>query len=258
MNPDQNPSSKILIVMRHGESLWNLENRFTGWKDIELSEKGWIEAKAAGQQLKTEGYQFDLALTSCLKRAIHTLDTVLNEIDQVWLPVQKAWQLNERHYGALTGLNKAETAAKHGDEQVKIWRRSYNVPPPAIDASSPDHPGNDVRYKNVNPKSLPAAESLELTVARVIPYWTETIVPLIQKGNRLLLVAHGNSLRALIKHLEGISDNEIVEMNIPTAVPLRIELDANLKFLNKRYLGNPEEIAKAMAQVASQGKAKKG
>lgn len=249
-----------LILIRHGESLWNQENRFTGWQDVDLSEKGRAEARRAGQTLKqlTEktGHEFDVAYSSVLKRAIRTLWIVLDEMDRLWLPVKKDWRLNERHYGALTGLDKAETAARHGEEQVKIWRRSYDTPPPPMDANDPRHPKFDLRYSNVPRQLLPSGESLKDTVARFLPLWTEEIAPLIKSGKRVLIAAHGNSLRALIQHLEHMTPEQIMEVNVPTGIPLMYELDANLKVLKKEYLGDPEVVAAAMATVANQGKAK--
>ncbi len=246
-----------LVLLRHGESTWNKENRFTGWTDVDLSEQGKVEALEAGKLLKVEGYQFDVAHSSVLTRAIKTLWTVLNELDQVWLPVKKSWRLNERHYGALQGLNKAETAAKHGDEQVKIWRRSYDVPPPALEASDERHPSHDARYKDVSPKDLPATEALKNTVERFVPYWKESIVPDLKSGKRVLIAAHGNTIRALIKFLEDMPNSEIVELNIPTAVPLVYELTDDLKPIRRYYLGNQEEISAKLNAVANQGKAKK-
>lgn len=247
---------KKLIVLRHGESIWNKENRFTGWKDVGLSELGREEAHRAAKTLKDLGLEFDLAFTSVLKRAIHTLDLVLADLDMSWLPVEKSWRLNERHYGALTGLNKAETAAKHGEEQVKIWRRSFSTPPPPLETTSPDHPTRDRRYNGIERNLLPSAESLQLTVARVLPYWDSTLAPTIKSGKRVLIAAHGNSIRAMLKHLEGISDNDIVELNIPTAIPIEITLGDDLKFQSRRFLGDADEIARAVAGVANQGKAK--
>ena len=247
---------KKVIILRHGESVWNKENRFTGWKDVELSPLGREEAIRAGKVLKAEGAEFDLAITSVLKRAIHTLDSVMNEIGTPWLPVEKSWRLNERHYGALTGLNKAETAAKHGEDQVKIWRRSYATPPPPLAKDSPEHASKDRRYANVPRELLPDSEALKQTVERVLPYWNERLIPEIKKGTRLLIAAHGNSIRALLKHLENMSEEAIMEVNIPTAVPLEIILSDEMKFVSKRYLGDPEEIAKATHAVANQGKAK--
>ncbi len=245
-----------IVLLRHGESVWNKENRFTGWTDVDLSEKGIEEARNAGRILKQEGYTFDLAFTSTLKRAIRTLWLATDEMDLLWIPVIKSYTLNERHYGALQGLNKAETAAKHGEEQVKIWRRSYDVPPPALDENDPRHPRFDARYKDVDPKLLPATESLKDTVARVVPFWENTIVPEIKKGKKIIIAAHGNSLRALVKFLDNISDKDILELNIPTGVPLVYELDEQIKPIKNYYLGDPEAIRKAMESVANQGKAK--
>lgn len=246
---------KKVIILRHGESVWNKENRFTGWKDVELSPLGREEAIRAGKVLKAEGAEFDFAITSVLKRAIHTLDSVMDEIGTPWLPVEKSWRLNERHYGALTGLNKAETAAKHGEEQVKIWRRSYATPPPPLPKDSPDHASRDRRYANVPRELLPDSEALKQTVERVLPYWNERLIPEIKKGTRLLIAAHGNSIRALLKHLENMSEEAIMEVNIPTAVPLEIIFSDDMKFVSKCYLGNADEIAKATHAVANQGKA---
>lgn len=243
-----------LVLIRHGESQWNKENRFTGWKDVDLSEKGREEAKAAGQLLKAEGFTFDEAYTSVLKRAIRTLWTVMDEMDLMWLPVAKSWLLNERHYGGLQGLDKAETAAKYGDEQVKIWRRSYDVPPPDLDPSDERYLGNDPRYALI--ANFPKAECLKDTVERVVPYWESEIAPKIASGKRLIIAAHGNSLRALVKHLDGISDSEIVNLNIPTGVPLVYELDAGLKPIKSYYLGDADAIKAAQEAVANQGKAK--
>jgi 2,3-bisphosphoglycerate-dependent phosphoglycerate mutase len=244
-------------MLRHGESLWNKENRFTGWVDIDLSEKGIEEAKKAGQTLKKEGYTFDIAYTSVLKRAIRTLWIVLDELDLMWIPVVRSWRLNERMYGALQGLNKSEMAAKHGEEQVLIWRRSYDVPPPALTKDDPMYPGKDLRYKDLKENEIPLTECLKDTVARVMPYWNETIAPMIKSGKKVLIAAHGNSLRALVKYLDNVSENDIVSMNIPTGIPLVYELDDNLKPLNRYYIGDPEEVKKAMEAVANQGKAKK-
>lgn len=249
-------SARIQFVMlRHGESVWNKENRFTGWKDVELSDAGRAEAHRAGRELKSRGMNFDRAFTSYLKRAIHTLDVVLNELDSCWLPVEKSWRLNERHYGGLMGLNKSETAAKHGEAQVKIWRRSYSTPPPMLTMDHPDHPSKDRRYSAIPAAQLPLGESLAMTVERVVPYWNERILPALKSGERVLIAAHGNSLRALIKHLEKISEADIVEMNIPTAVPLLVTLNSDFSFHSKEYLGDAETIASAMHSVASQGKA---
>jgi 2,3-bisphosphoglycerate-dependent phosphoglycerate mutase len=245
-----------IVLLRHGESVWNKENRFTGWTDVDLSEKGKVEAKNAGVVLKSEGYTFDLAFTSTLKRAIRTLWLATDEMDLLWIPVIKSWTLNERHYGALQGLDKAETAAKHGEEQVKIWRRSYDVPPPPLEDNDPRHPKFDARYKNIDPKKLPATESLKETVARVVPFWESSIVPEIKKGKKIVIAAHGNSLRALVKYLDNVSEKDILELNIPTGSPLVYELDANLKPIKHYYLGDQEAIKKAMESVANQGKSK--
>ncbi len=249
---------KKVIILRHGESVWNKENRFTGWMDVELSPLGREEAVRCGRVLKTEGFEFDLAFTSMLKRAIHTLDAVLSEVNTPWLPVEKSWRLNERHYGSLTGLNKAETAAKHGDEQVKIWRRSYATPPPPLAKDSREHPSRDRRYKDVPRELLPDSEALKQTVERVLPYWNERLAPLIKADQRLVIAAHGNSIRALLKHLEGLSEEAILEVNIPTAVPLEVVLSDDMKFVSKRYLGDPDEIAKATHAVANQAKVQTG
>ncbi|MEI6034760.1 MAG: 2,3-diphosphoglycerate-dependent phosphoglycerate mutase [Verrucomicrobiae bacterium] len=243
-----------LVLIRHGESTWNKENRFTGWTDVELSEKGRAEAKAAGELLKSEGFSFDIAYSSLQKRALNTLWSVLQELDIVWIPIEKDWRLNERHYGTLQGLNKAETAAKYGDEQVLIWRRSYDVPPPPLEKSDERWPGHDPRYAGI--ENLPLTECLKDTVARVLPLWHEKIAPMVKSGKRVIIAAHGNSLRALVKYLDSISDAEIIGLNIPTGVPLVYELDANLKPLRHYYLGDQEAIAAAMNAVASQGKSK--
>lgn len=245
-----------LVVVRHGESTWNKENRFTGWTDVDLSEKGKEEAKKAGEILKAEGFEFDLAYTSVLKRAIRTLWYVLDEMDLMWIPVIRDWRLNERHYGALQGLNKAETAAKHGEEQVKIWRRSYDIQPPALEESDERFPGHDPRYGNLTADQLPKTECLKDTVARFLPLWKNEISNDIKSGKKVLIVAHGNSLRALVKYLDNIPDDEIVGLNIPTGIPLVYELDDDLKPIKHYYLGDPEEIAKAQQAVANQGKAK--
>ena len=245
-----------LVLLRHGESTWNKENRFTGWTDVDLSDAGRAEAKKAGELLKHEGFVFDLAYTSVLKRAIRTLWIALDELDLLWIPVERSWRLNERHYGALQGLNKAETAAKYGDEQVKVWRRSYDIPPPPLDQSDARYPGRDPRYRGLAANELPLTECLKDTVARFVPYWEQTIAPVVKSGKRVVIAAHGNSLRALVKYLDDISEKDIVELNIPTAVPLVYELDANLKPIKHYYLGNPEDIAKAAAAVAAQGKAR--
>ena len=245
-----------LVVVRHGESTWNKENRFTGWTDVDLSEKGKEEAKKAGEILKAEGFKFDLAYTSVLKRAIRTLWYILDEMDLMWIPVIRDWRLNERHYGALQGLNKAETAAKHGEEQVKIWRRSYDIQPPALEESDERFPGRDPRYGNLTADQLPKTECLKDTVARFLPLWKNEISSDIKSGKKVLVVAHGNSLRALVKYLDNIPDDEIVGLNIPTGIPLVYELDDDLKPIKHYYLGDPEEIAKAQQAVANQGKAK--
>jgi 2,3-bisphosphoglycerate-dependent phosphoglycerate mutase len=246
-------SMHTLVLLRHGESTWNKENRFTGWTDVDLTDKGRDEARAAGQLLKAEGLAFDLLFTSLLKRAIRTSHITLDELDQLWLPVKRSWRLNERHYGALQGLNKAETAAKHGEDQVKIWRRAYAIAPPPLTADDPRHPGHDPRYRDVPAADLPLTESLKDTVARFLPYWHEAIAPEIRGGRRVLIVAHGNSLRALVKFLDGISDEDIVELNIPTGIPLVYELDSSLKPIRSRYLGDPEAARKAAEAVARQG-----
>lgn len=248
-------SAKIVLV-RHGESVWNAENRFTGWKDVDLSEKGRGEAQKAADVLKQEGFTFDVAYTSTLKRAIRTLWTILDGLDLMWIPVHHTWRLNERHYGSLQGLNKAETAAKFGDEQVKIWRRSYDTPPPPLARDDERFPGHDPRYQDVPEQELPLTECLKDTVQRVLPYWNETIVPDIRAGKRVIVAAHGNSIRALVKYLDNMSEAEIMELNIPTGVPLVYEFDAGLQPLNHYYLGDPAEIAAAMDAVAKQGKAK--
>jgi 2,3-bisphosphoglycerate-dependent phosphoglycerate mutase len=247
---------KKLVLVRHGESSWNKENRFTGWTDVELSEKGRQEALEGGQVLKREGYVFDVAYTSVLKRAIRTLWTILDEMDLMWIPVHRSWRLNERHYGALQGLNKAETAAKFGEDQVKIWRRSYDIPPPPLTADDPRYPGHDPRYRNLTPQELPLTECLKDTVARFLPLWHETIAPKIQSGQRVVIAAHGNSLRALVKYLDNVSEADIVELNIPTGMPLVYELDDDLRPLNRYYLGDPEKVKAAMDAVAAQGKKK--
>jgi 2,3-bisphosphoglycerate-dependent phosphoglycerate mutase len=246
-----------VVLLRHGESDWNKENRFTGWTDVDLSAKGREEARDAGQLLKQEGYAFDQAFTSVLKRAIRTLWLALDEMDQLWLPVERSWRLNERHYGALQGLNKAETAAKFGDDQVKVWRRSYDIPPPPLESGDERFPGRDPRYKDVAASDLPLTECLKDTVARFLPYWHERIGPAIKSGKRVIVAAHGNSLRALVKYLDNISDQEIVELNIPTGIPLVYELDANLRPLKHYYLGDPAKVEAAIKGVAAQGTAKK-
>lgn len=245
-----------LVLLRHGESTWNKENRFTGWTDVGLTERGVAEATEAGRRLRDDGYGFDVAYTSVLKRAIKTLWIVMEEMNLMWIPVHRSWRLNERHYGALQGLNKAETAQAHGEEQVKIWRRSYDTPPPPLPDDDPRHPGHDARYGDVDPAELPRTESLKDTVARFLPYWRETIAPAVRAGRRVLIAAHGNSLRALVMYLDGISENAIVELNIPTGIPLVYELDQALKPLRHFYLGDAAAVAAAQRAVAGQGKAR--
>ncbi len=246
-----------LVLLRHGESEWNKQNRFTGWTDVDLSETGIKEATEAGAVLKKEGYTFDVAHTSVLKRAIRTLWITLDQMDLMWIPVYRSWRLNERHYGALQGLNKAETAEKFGEAQVKIWRRAYDTPPPALEPNDPRYPGNDPRYADLTEGVLPLTECLKDTVARFLPYWHDVIAPTVKLGKRVLIAAHGNSLRALVKYLDNISDENIVELNIPTGMPLVYELDKDLKRIKSYYLGDPEKVKAAMAAVAAQGKAKK-
>jgi 2,3-bisphosphoglycerate-dependent phosphoglycerate mutase len=241
-----------LVLLRHGESTWNKENRFTGWTDVDLTDTGREEAKAAGRLLKEGGFVFDVAYTSVLVRAIRTLFIALDELGLLWIPVLKRWQLNERHYGALQGLNKAETAAKHGDAQTKIWRRSYDIPPPALTADDERHPSRDPRYAGLDPKDLPSTECLKDTVERFLPLWHDEIAPAIRSGKRVLIAAHGNSIRALVKYLDHISDADIVELNIPTGIPLVYELDADLKPIRNYYLGDPEAAKKAAEKVAAQ------
>ncbi len=243
-----------LVLIRHGESTWNLENRFTGWTDVDLTETGVEQAKQAGRLLKAEGYDFDVAYTSVLKRATRTLWHTLDELDRTWLPVVHSWRLNERHYGGLQGLNKAETAKKYGDEQVLIWRRSYSVPPPPLEADDPRSERGDIRYAKLSPEQIPLTECLKDTVARVLPFWNESMAPAIRTGRRLLVAAHGNSIRALVKYLDGISDDAIVGLNIPNGIPLVYELDDELKPLRHYYLGDAAAAEKAAAAVASQGK----
>jgi len=245
-----------VVLLRHGESTWNKENRFTGWTDVDLSEKGIEEAHKAGQTLKKEGYTFDIAYTSVLKRAIRTLWITLDEMDLMWIPVIRNWRLNERHYGALQGLNKTETAQKFGEEQVKIWRRSYDIQPPALEKSDERYPGKDPRYTDLKENELPLTECLKDTVARFVPYWEDTITKSIKEGKKVLIAAHGNSLRALVKYLDDIPDKEIVELNIPTGIPLVYELDEKLNSIKSYYLGDPEEIKKLAAAVANQSKVK--
>jgi 2,3-bisphosphoglycerate-dependent phosphoglycerate mutase len=244
-----------LVLIRHGESTWNLENRFTGWTDVALTPTGVEQALQAGRLLRAEGYEFDLAYTSVLKRAIWTLWHALGEMDRTWLPVLNDWRLNERHYGALQGLNKAETARQYGDEQVLVWRRSYDTRPPALDASDPRCERGDRRYARLAPGQVPLTECLKDTVARVLPFWHECLAPAIRSGRRIVVAAHGNSMRALVKYLDGISDSDIVGLNIPNGIPLVYELDAALKPIRSHYLGDPEAVAKAAAAVARQGKA---
>ena len=244
-----------LVLIRHGESTWNLENRFTGWTDVDLTPTGVSQAMSAGKLLKAEGYEFDLCYTSVLKRAIHTLWYALDEMDRTWLPVQKSWRLNERHYGALQGLNKGETAQKYGDEQVLVWRRSYDTPPPSLEAGDPRCERGDRRYADLDPAQVPLTECLKDTVARVLPFWNDTMAPAIRSGQRILVAAHGNSIRALVKYLDNISDGDIVGLNIPNGIPLVYELDADLKPIRHYYLGDAEAAARAAAAVASQGKA---
>jgi 2,3-bisphosphoglycerate-dependent phosphoglycerate mutase len=246
-----------LVLLRHGESTWNRENRFTGWTDVDLSEKGIAEAREAGRLLREGGYVFDVAFTSVLKRAIRTLWIALDEMDLMWIPIHLSWRLNERHYGALQGLNKAEMAAKYGDEQVLVWRRSYDVPPPALEKSDDRCPGRDLRYRDLNETDLPLAECLKDTVARFLPHWHEAIAPTIKSGKRVIIAAHGNSLRALVKYFDDISEEDIVGLNIPTGIPLVYELDDELKPITHYYLGDPEELKRAMQRVADQGKSRK-
>ncbi|MBP9853650.1 MAG: 2,3-diphosphoglycerate-dependent phosphoglycerate mutase [Candidatus Omnitrophica bacterium] len=243
-----------VVLLRHGESTWNKENKFTGWKDVDLSDKGKSEAAQAGRLLKAEGYTFDIAFTSLLKRAIRTQSLCLDEMDLLWIPVIKDWKLNERHYGDLQGLNKAETAKKFGEEQVLVWRRSYDIPPPALSKDDERYPGKDPRYKGLSAKEIPLTESLKTTVARVIPYWKNVIAPEVKKGKNVLITAHGNSLRALVKHLDNMTEDEILNLNIPTGIPLVYELDKNLKPIKHYYLGDQDAIAQAAKAVANQGK----
>ncbi len=245
-----------IVLLRHGESTWNQENRFTGWTDVDLTPKGMEEAREAGRQLKAAGLTFDIAYCSVLRRALRTLWTALDELDLLWIPIEKSWRLNERHYGALQGLNKAETAAKYGDEQVLVWRRSYDVPPPPLEKSDPRYPGHDRRYAGLPEGDLPLTECLKDTVARFLPLWHETIAPTVRSGQRVIITAHGNSLRALVKYLDGLSEEQVLSLNIPTGVPLVYELDADLRPLKSYYLGDQAAIAAAMAAVAAQGKAK--
>jgi len=245
-----------LVLLRHGESTWNKENRFTGWHDVDLSEKGREEARESGRLMAEQKFEFDVAYTSVLKRALRTLWIALDEMDMLWIPVHRSWRLNERHYGALQGLNKAETAAEHGEAQVKIWRRSYDIPPPPLTEEDPRHPSHDRRYASLSPNQIPLTESLKDTVARFLPYWHESIAPDIKAGKRVLIAAHGNSLRALVKYLDNVSEQEIVELNIPTGIPLVYQLNDDLKPLQKFYLGDQEAAARKADAVASQGKAR--
>jgi len=245
-----------LVLIRHGESTWNKENRFTGWTDVDLSDKGREEAREAGRLMAAEKMAFDVAFTSVLKRALRTLWIALDEMDQMWIPVHNSWRLNERHYGGLQGLNKAETAAKHGEEQVLIWRRSFDIPPPRLTPEDPGHPSHDRRYAHVPLHELPVGESLKATIARFLPYWHETIAPEIRRGRRVLIVAHGNSLRALVKYLDNMTDEAIMAENIPTGIPLVYQLNEDLRSLTRDYLGDPEAVKRAAAAVASQGKAR--
>lgn len=251
--PSATDSTIKLVLLRHGQSAWNLENRFTGWTDVGLTLQGEAEAAMAARMLAAEGFDFDECHTSVLRRAIKTLWLVMEGLDRMWLPVFKTWRLNERHYGALQGLNKAETAARHGEKQVLIWRRSFDITPPALTEEDPRYPGNDPRYADLTADELPLTESLKLTIDRTLPYWFETIVPQLRAGKRLLVCAHGNSLRGLVKHLDQLSEEAIMQLNIPTGVPLVYELDQQLHPLRSYYLGDPEDIAKAQAAVAAQG-----
>ena len=246
-----------LILVRHGQSVWNVENLFTGWHDVDLSDQGRIEARSAGAEIKKAGIQPDIAFTSVLKRAIRTLWSVLDEMDLMWIPVERSWRLNERHYGALQGLDKAQTVEKHGEAQVKIWRRSYDIPPPPLASDDPRHPVNDRRYANIDPRVLPASESLKDTLARVLPFWNDRIVAELKAGKNVLVAAHGNSLRAMVKMLDNVSEADITELNIPTGVPLVYELDDNLKPLKSGYLGDPEAFKAAAEAVKKQTEKKK-
>jgi len=245
---------KKIVLLRHGESVFNKENLFTGWTDVDLSSKGLEEARNSGRLLQKERFVFDIAFTSVLKRAIRTLWITLDEMDQMWIPIHHSWRLNERHYGALQGLNKAETAAKYGEKQILIWRRSYDTQPPALTLDDTRYPGLDPRYQNLTKRNIPLTECLKDTVERFLPYWSETIVPMVQSGRRVIIAAHGNSLRALVKHLDNISNQDVLELNIPTGIPLVYELDDNLKPIQHYYLGDQAEIEKAMQAVANQGK----
>lgn len=245
-----------VVLLRHGESQWNLDNRFTGWTDVDLTEKGVVEGKSAGKVLKENGFTFDIAYTSVLKRALRTLWLALDEMDLLWIPFVKTWRLNERHYGALQGLNKSETAAQHGEEKVLIWRRSYDIPPPPLEKTDSRYPGNDPRYQDMDVKDIPTTECLKDTVDRFLPFWHESIAPAIKSGKKVIIAAHGNSLRALVKYLDNISDENILSLNIPTGMPLVYELDKDLKPIKNYYLGDEEAVKKAMQAVANQGKAK--
>ncbi len=253
---DKDIMNSNLVIVRHGESLWNQENRFTGWVDVDLAPKGIDEAHTAGLAMKEQKLQFDVVYTSVLKRALKTMNIILEEMDQLWLPVHKTWRLNERHYGELQGLNKTEMAEKHGEAQVKIWRRSYDVLPPLMKAENPLHPSHDARYKDIPKNELPSGESLKTTAARFTPYWEKEIVPQLKAGKSVLMVAHGNSLRALIQILENLNPEEIMEVNMPTGVPLHYKLDSQLKVIIKNFIGNPEVVKKAMEAIANQGKKK--
>jgi 2,3-bisphosphoglycerate-dependent phosphoglycerate mutase len=255
--PTEDTMHKV-VLLRHGESTWNKENRFTGWTDVDLSAKGRDEAAAAGRLLKQEGFSFDLAFTSVLTRAIRTCWMALDELGELWIPVERHWRLNERHYGALQGLNKAETAARHGEAQVKIWRRAYDIAPPPLSPDDDRHPSHDRRYRHLSPEERPLSESLKDTVARFLPYWHGTVAPAIARGERVLVAAHGNSLRALVKYLDSVSDTDIVELNIPTGIPLVYELDEALQPIRSYYLGDAEAARKAAAAVAEQGSARPG
>ncbi|HQE94133.1 MAG TPA: 2,3-diphosphoglycerate-dependent phosphoglycerate mutase [Anaerolineae bacterium] len=253
---DAEQKTYTLTLIRHGESVWNKANLFTGWTDVDLSEKGIAEAHAGGKALREAGYVFDVAYTSVLKRAIRTLWIVLDEMDLMWIPVYRSWRLNERHYGALQGLNKAETAARYGDDQVLIWRRSYDVPPPALEKDDPRWPGHDPRYRDLDPADIPLTECLKDTIHRFMPYWYDVIAPAVKSGQRVVIAAHGNSLRALVKHLDQISDDDIVDLNIPTGIPLVYKLDADLRPLGHEYLADEETVRQAQQAVANQGKAR--
>jgi len=253
---EKNTKIRQVVLLRHGESVWNMENLFSGWTDVDLSDRGRDEVKQAGLLLKDQGFKFDVAFTSVLKRAIRTLWSVLDELDLMWIPVHCDWRLNERHYGSLQGLNKSETAKKYGEEQVKLWRRSYDVPPPPLEKTDPRHPCHDSRYINLNINDLPATECLKDTVARVLPYWHDEIVPLLNNGKSVLIAAHGNSLRALVKYLDHISDADIADLNIPTGIPLVYELDEALHPIRHYYLGDEEAVQKAMQAVANQASVK--